>query len=193
MECIETGIPGLLIIEPDVYGADRGFFMESWHAGRYSKFGLPEAFVQSNVSRSAAGVIRGLHYQFPEPQGKLVQVLEGRVFDVAVDIRSGSPTFGAWAGVELSAKNHRQLYVPEGFAHGFCVLGESAMLSYLCTRVFSAQSDAAVAWDDPDIGIEWPIKPQSLSEKDRGAPRLKDIPAEQLPRFTQAQAAPAHS
>ena len=183
MRCIETGIPGLLIIEPDVYGDDRGFFMETWHAGRYEEAGLPGRFVQSNVSRSSRGVVRGLHYQYPNPQGKLVQALEGRIFDVAVDIRSDSPTFRQWAGVELSGENHRQLYVPEGFAHGFCVLGEAATISYLCTRVFSAEADAAIAWDDPDIGIEWPIEPASLSARDSAAPRLSEVPINRLPRI----------
>lgn len=183
MQSIETGIPGLLIIEPEVHGDERGFFMETWHARRYAQAGLPRHFVQANVSRSSAGVVRGLHYQHPEPQGKLVQVLEGRIFDVAVDIRSDSPSFRQWVGVELSAHNHRQLYVPEGFAHGFCVLGETAMITYLCTREFSAQHDAAIAWDDPDIGIEWPVAPSSLSAKDRAAPRLRDVPPQRLPRM----------
>jgi dTDP-4-dehydrorhamnose 3,5-epimerase len=183
VNCIETGIPGLLIIEPDVYGDSRGYFMETWHAQRYAQAGLPEGFTQANVSRSSAGVIRGLHYQYPEPQGKLVQVIEGRIFDVAVDIRSDSPTFRQWAGVELTAENHRQFYVPEGFAHGFCVLGKGATISYLCTRVFSAENDAAIAWNDPDIGVEWPVAPQSLSAKDLAAPRLRDVPKQQLPRL----------
>jgi len=183
MNSIATGISGLVIIEPQVHGDARGYFMETWHAQRYARLGLPEQFVQSNISRSGAGVVRGLHYQFPQPQGKLVQVVEGRVFDVAVDIRSDSPTFRQWAGVELSAESHRQLYVPEGFAHGFCVLGEGATITYLCTRPFSAEFDAAIAWDDPDIGVEWPIQPQSLSAKDRAAPRLCEIPEQQLPKM----------
>ena len=181
MNCIETGIPGLIIIEPDVHGDARGYFMETWHSARYAQAGLPPRFVQSNVSRSGAGVIRGLHYQYPNPQGKLVQALEGRIFDVAVDIRSDSSTFRQWIGVELSAENHRQLYVPEGFAHGFCVLGEGATISYLCTRVFSPDDDAVIAWDDSDIGVEWPLQPQSLSGKDRDAPRLIDVPPQRLP------------
>ena len=183
MKLIETGIPGLVVVEPEVYGDSRGFFMETWNSDRYGACGLPDRFVQSNISRSAAGVIRGLHYQHPCAQGKLVSVLEGRVYDVAVDIRSDSPTFRQWAGVELSASNHRQLYVPEGFAHGFCVLGESALLSYLCTTQFNAEYDAAIAWNDPDIGIEWPIEHQSLSERDRKAPRLRDVPVDCLPHF----------
>lgn len=184
MQCIATGIPGVLIIEPVVHGDDRGFFMETWHQARYADAGLRQRFVQANLSRSASGVIRGLHYQYPQPQGKLVQVLKGRIFDVAVDIRVDSPTFGQWAGVELSADNYRQFYVPEGFAHGFCVLGEGAMISYLCTRPFSPEHDAAIAWDDPDIGIEWPVveKPV-LSDKDRSAPRLSEVPEDRLPRY----------
>jgi dTDP-4-dehydrorhamnose 3,5-epimerase len=183
VKVIETGIPGLLVVEPVVHGDSRGYFMESWNAGRYQAHGLPASFVQFNVSRSGAGVIRGLHFQYPHAQGKLVSVLEGRLFDVAVDIRSDSPTFRQWAGVELSAQNHRQMYVPEGFAHGFCVLGDSAKLAYLCTTPYHAESDASVAWDDPDIGIDWPLEPASLSAKDRIAPRLKDISIEDLPRM----------
>ncbi len=158
--------------------------METWNADRYGACGLPDHFVQPHLSRSAAGVIRGLHYQHPCAQGKLVSVLEGRAFDVAVDIRSDSPTFGQWAGIELSAANHRQLYVPKGFAHGFCVMGDSALLSYLCTTEFNAKCDAGIAWNDPDIGIEWPLEPESLSERDRTAPRLRDVPIESLPCIT---------
>lgn len=183
MKRIETGIPGVVVVEPEVHGDERGFFMELWNAARFREAGLPERFVQSNLSRSGAGVIRGLHFQYPNPQGKLVAVLEGRIFDVAVDIRHDSPTFRRWVGVELSAKNHRQLYVPEGFAHGFCVLGDGAMISYLCTALYDAETDAAVAWDDPDIGIEWPREPSQLSRRDRGAPRLRDLAPEDLPRM----------
>ena len=185
MRTIETGIPGLLVIEPTVHGDTRGWFMETWHASRYGAAGLPGRFVQSNVSRSGPGVIRGLHYQFPRPQGKLISVLEGCVFDVAVDIRTDSPTFRQWAGVELSAENHRQFYVPEGFAHGFCVLSEGALLAYLCTDEYRAEYDAAVAWDDPDIGIRWPVTAGTLSAKDANAPRLTDIPFDTLPRVQQ--------
>jgi len=185
LKIIETGISGLLIIEPDVFGDPRGYFMELWKASGYAACGLPARFVQSNISRSGAGVIRGLHYQHPQPQGKLVSVLEGRIFDVAVDIRSNSPTFRQWAGVELSSDNHRQLYVPEGFAHGFCVLGESAMMSYLCTDEYSPECDAGLAWDDPDINVKWPIEGISLSDRDRSAPRLRDIALENLPRMSE--------
>ena len=183
MRTIETGIPGLLVIEPTVHGDARGFFMESWHARRYQEAGLPGNFVQSNLSRSGPGVIRGLHYQYPQPQGKLVYVLEGRIFDVAVDIRPGSPTFRQWAGVELSSENHLQMYVPEGFAHGFCVMGDGALLTYLCTAEYRAEYDRAIAWDDPDLAIRWPVDGGRLSAKDAGAPRLADTPADLLPRF----------
>ena len=183
MKTIETGIPGLTIIEPDVFGDERGFFMVSWHADRYESLGLPGKFKQSNLSRSGPGVIRGLHYQYPEPQGKLVSVLAGSMFDVAVDIRSDSPTFRQWAGVELSAENHRQFYIPEGFAHGFCVLEGPVLLSYLCTSVFRAEYDSGVAWNDPDINIRWPVKSGQLSKKDAEAPKLRDIRVEDLPRM----------
>jgi dTDP-4-dehydrorhamnose 3,5-epimerase len=184
VKIIETGIAGLIVIEPDVHGDARGFFMESWNAERYRAAGLPHRFVQANLSRSGRGVIRGLHFQYPEPQGKLIGVPEGRVFDVAVDVRPDSPTFRQWAGVELSGDNHRQLFVPEGFAHGFCVLGESALLSYLCTAVYRAEHDSVIAWNDPDIGITWPIEGGSLSPKDAAAPRLADLPESRLPRMS---------
>ena len=183
MRVIETGLPGAVVIEPKVHGDARGFFLETWNAGRYEAAGLPGCFRQSNVSRSGPGVVRGLHFQYPQPQGKLVSVLEGRVFDVAVDIRRGSPYFGRWAGIELSAENHRQLYVPEGFAHGFCVLGEGALLAYLCTTEYNAEYDAVVAWDDPDIGIRWPLGDVVLSDRDAAAPRLAELPPERLPPF----------
>jgi dTDP-4-dehydrorhamnose 3,5-epimerase len=181
VKLIETGIPGLVVIEPVVHGDDRGYFLETWNASRYGALGLPERFVQSNVSRSGAGVIRGLHYQYPQAQGKLVSVLDGRVFDVAVDIRRDSPTFGQWAGVELSSENHRQMYVPEGFAHGFCVLGDSALMAYMVTTPFNAGYDAVIAWDDPDIGIDWPLAPSSLSGKDNLAPKLNEVDPAHLP------------
>jgi dTDP-4-dehydrorhamnose 3,5-epimerase len=180
---IDTGIAGLVLIEPTVHGDARGYFMETWNAGRYQAAGLPGRFVQSNLSRSGPGVLRGLHYQQPEPQGKLVTVLEGRVFDVAVDIRPDSPSFRQWVGVELSGENHRQLYVPEGFAHGFCVLGEGALMAYLCTAEYRAEYDAVIAWDDPELGIRWPAAAWTVSPKDAAAPRLADIPRDRLPRI----------
>jgi dTDP-4-dehydrorhamnose 3,5-epimerase len=181
LRILETGLDGVVIIEPNVHGDDRGYFMESWQASRYGSYGLPGAFSQANVSRSAKGVLRGLHYQYQQPQGKLVSVLAGRIFDVAVDIRPGSASFGRWAGAELSAQNHRQMYIPEGFAHGFLVLSDYALFHYHCTAEYAHQYDAAIAWDDPDIGIKWPCQPESISEKDGLAPRLKDVPADRLP------------
>ena len=183
MKIIQTGIAGLVIIEPLVHGDGRGYFMELWKASSYAGALFPGQFVQSNISRSGAGVLRGLHYQYPQPQGKLVSVLEGRVFDVAVDIRTDSPTFRKWAGVELSGHNHRQLYVPEGFAHGFCVLGDGALMNYLCTEQYYASYDLVIAWNDPDIAVEWPIEAQSMSDKDRNAPLLREVALENLPRM----------
>ncbi len=185
MKIIQTGIAGLVIIEPVVHGDERGYFMELWKLGSYTGEPFPKQFVQSNLSRSGPGVLRGLHYQYPQPQGKLVSVLEGRVFDVGVDIRSDSPTFGKWVGVELSGQNHRQLYVPEGFAHGFCVLGEGALMNYLCTEQYHAPYDSVIAWNDPDIAVEWPIEAQGLSEKDRDAPLLREVAQGNLPRMQQ--------
>ncbi len=183
MKTLATGIPGLTIIETDVHADERGYFQELWKASAYAGLQLPGRFVQSNISYSGPGVIRGLHYQYPQPQGKLIAVLEGSIFDVAVDIRSDSPTFRQWVGVELSARNHRQFYVPEGFAHGYCVADGNALISYLCTAEYAAEFDAAVAWDDPDIGVEWPVEAASMSAKDRNAPRLQDIAPEDLPRM----------
>ena len=181
MRVLETGLDGVVIIEPSVHGDERGFFQESWKASSYGNHGLPVAFEQANVSRSVQGVLRGLHYQFRQPQGKLVSEMEGRIFDVAVDIRPGSTSFGQWAGVELSQQNNRQFYIPEGFAHGFIVLSNSAMFHYHCTTEYCAQYDAVIAWNDPDIAITWPCEPTTVSEKDRLAPFLRDVPAERLP------------
>lgn len=181
MRVLETGLEGVVIIEPRVHGDQRGFFQETWKASDYGKYGLPTTFAQANISRSVKGALRGLHYQFQQPQGKLVSVFEGWIFDVAVDIRPGSSSFGQWAGVELSADNHRQLYIPEGFAHGFIVLSNSALFHYHCTSEYSAQHDAAIAWNDPDIAVKWPTEPETVSEKDRVAPFLRDVPLERLP------------
>lgn len=178
---IETDLPGVLVFEPVMHGDERGFFMETWNHARYSEAGLDVVFRQSNLSSSASGVLRGLHYQWPNPQGKLVSVLTGKVFDVAVDIRVGSATFGQWVGETLSGDNHRQLYVPEGFAHGFCVLSDSAIFSYQCTRVYEPENDRVVRWDDPQIGIKWPITAPQLSDKDRAAPLLADLAQSDLP------------
>ena len=176
-------LSGLLVIEPSVHGDERGFFMESYSRDRYAAAGLPREFVQDNLSLSAQGILRGLHLQNPHGQGKLCSVLEGEVFDVAVDVRVGSPTFGQWGSVTLSSENKRQFYVPPGFAHGFVVLSERALFSYKCTDFYSSESELGVAWDDPDIGIEWPIDAPTLSGKDAKNPRLKNIPKETLPSY----------
>ena len=173
-------IPGLLIIEPNVFGDARGFFMELWNQMRYRDAGLDWNFVQDNVSLSRRGILRGLHFQNPAAQGKLVFVLQGEVFDVAVDIRRGSPTFGRWHGLNLSDENKRQFFIPPGFAHGFAVLSETALFAYKCTEFYNPQHELAVAWDDPEIGIRWPVENPQLSEKDASAPRLKDMPRERL-------------
>jgi dTDP-4-dehydrorhamnose 3,5-epimerase len=183
MKVIETNLLGCVVIEPAVFGDERGFFFETWNADRYGQLGLPDKFVQSNVSSSARGVLRGLHYQWPNPQGKLVSVLEGEVYDVAVDIRRGSPTFGRWAAVILSAENKRQFWIPEGFAHGFAVLSERAIFSYLCTAQYDKSADANVRWNDAGIGIDWPIDSPLLSDKDAVAPFLKDVAPDRLPVF----------
>jgi dTDP-4-dehydrorhamnose 3,5-epimerase len=176
-------IPGVRIVEPSVHGDERGFFMESYSRDRYAEAGIPGEFVQDNVSLSSKGILRGLHLQHPNAQGKLCFVLEGEVFDVAVDVRVGSPTFGQWEGVTLSSENKRQIYVPPGFAHGFCVLSERAMFSYKCSDFYAARSEIGVAWDDPAIGIEWPIQSPRLSDKDQQNRRLQDIPADTLPHY----------
>ena len=183
MKIIETKLPGAVVIEPAVFGDARGFFFETWNAERFGQHGLPTSFVQSNVSSSAKGVLRGLHYQWPRPQGKLVSVLRGEVLDVTVDIRRGSPTFGQWQGVILSEENKRQFWIPEGFAHGFAVLSDSAVFSYLCTDVYVKEADASVRWNDPAIGVDWQIDEPLLSEKDTHAPLLDKIPEERLPVF----------
>ncbi|GAB2587036.1 dTDP-4-dehydrorhamnose 3,5-epimerase [Dyella jejuensis] len=183
MKIIQTSLPGAVVIEPQVFGDSRGFFYESYNRDKYAAAGLDLRFVQSNVSRSARGVLRGLHYQWPHPQGKLVSVLDGEVYDVAVDIRRGSPTFGQWAGVMLTAENHRHFWIPEGFAHGFCVLSGHATFAYQCTAMYDAKADAGVRWNDAAIGIDWPISEPALSDKDAKAPVLADVPAERLPVF----------
>ena len=184
MKIIETSLPGCLVIEPAVFGDERGVFFETWNADRFGEHGLPVKFVQSNVSTSVKGVLRGLHYQWPRPQGKLVSVLEGEVCDVAVDIRRGSPNFGRWEAVILSADNRRQLWIPEGFAHGFAVLSEHAVFNYLCTDVYVKEADAGVRWNDGDIGVDWPVSDPLLSAKDEKAPFLADISGDRLPVYT---------
>jgi dTDP-4-dehydrorhamnose 3,5-epimerase len=183
MKIIETTLPGVVVVEPVVHGDARGFFYESFHAGKFAQAGLDLSFVQTNVSRSARGVLRGLHYQWPRPQGKLVSVLDGEVYDVAVDIRVGSPTFGRWAAAVLSAANKRHFWIPEGFAHGFAVLSEHATFLYQCTALYDAAADAAIRWNDGDVAVDWPIAAPSLSDKDAKAPFLADVPRERLPTY----------
>ncbi len=171
----ETSIPGVLLLEPAVFSDPRGFFMETYNAQRFRAAGIDATFVQDNHSRSAINVLRGLHYQEPNPQGKLVRCTRGALYDVAVDIRVGSPAFGKWYAVELSEENRRMLWLPPGLAHGFCALTEGCDLIYKCTTVYDPESDRSLAWDDPDIAIEWPVKDPILSPKDAAAPRLKDV------------------
>jgi dTDP-4-dehydrorhamnose 3,5-epimerase len=175
MRVLETGLEGVLIVEPRVFEDERGSFVENWHASRYAELGIEGPFVQDNVSVSKRGVIRGLHFQAPNPQGKLVAVLHGAVYDVAVDVRAGSRAFGRWVGVELSAANARQLWIPAGFAHGFQALQEGTVLSYKCTGYYSPADERSVHWQDPDIGITWPIAEPLLSPKDAAAPVLADL------------------
>lgn len=183
MKIIETQLPGVLIVEPKVFGDARGYFMESFQTERYAEAGITGPFVQDNLSFSRRGILRGLHLQNPQSQGKLVQVLQGEVFDVAVDVRVGSPTFGRWEGVILSAENSRQYYVPPGFAHGFVVTSDTALFAYKCTDYYMPQFEISLLWNDRDIGIEWPITEPQLSAKDAAGVRLADIDPACLPKF----------
>lgn len=182
MKFLPTELPEVLLIEPDVYTDSRGFFLESYHAQKYREGGIRLSFVQDNHSFSLKGTIRGLHAQLRRPQGKLLRVIDGEIFDVAVDIRRGSPTFARWVGTHLSSDNFRQCYVPPGFAHGFAVLSSSAQLEYKCTDYYDPSDEIAVIWSDPEIGITWPVESPILSPKDLGAPRLRDI-VDKLPLF----------
>ena len=182
MKVIPTALPGVVIIEPKIFPDARGFFVETYNKERYVAAGIDIDFVQDNLSFSSKGVLRGLHYQKPHAQGKLVYVLQGEVWDVAVDIRHGSPTFGEWTAVTLSSENKKQFYIPPGFAHGFCVMSETALFTYKCTNFYHPECDGGFRWDDPDIGINWPVTAPVLSEKDGKLPFLRDIPAGRLPR-----------
>ena len=188
MKIIETHLPGVMVIEPKVFGDKRGFFLESFRQDTIEQAGINVTFVQDNHSRSTQGVLRGLHYQLKQTQGKLVRVTSGSVFDVAVDVREGSPTFGQWYGAQLDEENMRMMYVPPGYAHGFVVLSDSADFLYKCTDYYHPESEQGIAWNDPDIGIEWPIKglssEVSLSEKDKANPFLKNQPSDKLPHFS---------
>lgn len=181
MNIIPTELPGVTIVEPKVFGDARGYFMETFNRDRYLAAGLPPLFAQDNISYSRHGVLRGLHFQNPYQQGKLVYVLEGEVFDVAVDVRRGSPTFGRWVGVTLSAENKRQFYVPAGYAHGFCVTGESAVFAYKCTEVYHPETERTIRYNDPRIAVEWPLKNPTVSERDSRAPLLDELPDMFLP------------
>jgi dTDP-4-dehydrorhamnose 3,5-epimerase len=183
MNVIQTELPGVLILEPQVFGDQRGYFLETWSSTRYGDAGIAGPFVQDNIVFSRMGVLRGLHFQHPHSQGKLVQVLAGEVVDIAVDVRVGSPTFGRWVGERLSEENHRQMYIPPGFAHGYCVLSETALFCYKCTDFYNPASEMGILWNDPDLNIDWSIAAPVVSPKDAGYPRLADIPREKLPRF----------
>jgi dTDP-4-dehydrorhamnose 3,5-epimerase len=181
MKLLPTDHPELLLIEPDVHRDARGFFLETYHARRYAELGIPGVFVQDNHSRSGRAVLRGLHYQLDHPQGKLVRVASGRIFDVAVDIRRGSPYFGHCTGVELSGENQLQLYIPPGFAHGFCVLSEQVDFLYKCTDYYAPGDEYGIAWNDPALAIDWPAMDYRLSDKDRSYPVLAE--ATRLPEY----------
>lgn len=183
MKFTRLEIPDVILVEPDIFGDARGFFTETFHAAKYAAGGIDRAFVQDNFSFSRRGILRGLHYQLTKPQAKLVYVVHGEVFDVAVDIRRGSPTFGQWCGRVLSAENHHQMFVPEGFAHGFCVTSETASFLYKCSALYDPADERGIAWNDPEIGIPWPIAEPLLSARDQRLPRLRDAKPGDLPEF----------
>jgi dTDP-4-dehydrorhamnose 3,5-epimerase len=183
LKLIETNLPGVVVVVPDVMRDERGFFLESYNANKYEKLGITARFVQDNHSRSVKGTLRGLHFQNPKGQGKLVRVIQGEVFDAAVDIRAGSPAFGKWSGTILNSENMHQVYIPAGFAHGFCVMSETAELEYKCTEFYAPEYEMGIAWNDPDIAIDWPVKEPLLSKKDKGYPALSSIPVNRLPAF----------
>ena len=184
MKVEESALPGVLLITPKVFGDHRGFFQESWNRRGFADAGLDLDFVQDNLSFSGRGILRGLHFQNPNGQGKLVHVLQGEVYDVAVDIRRGSPDFGRWFGTRLSAANHLQMYVPPGFAHGFCVLSDTALFAYKCTEFYDPAAEHSLLFDDPNLGIDWPLdQTPTLSGKDQAGRRLKDFPEELLPIY----------
>lgn len=180
MDVFDADLPGVRVIQPDVYTDDRGAFLETWNARDYGKEGLNMTFVQDNLSRSRHHVLRGLHFQNPRPQGKLISVLQGEVYDVVVDIRSGSSTFGEWEGTVLSAENARQLYVPEGFAHGFVVTSDEALFHYKCTDFYHPEAEGVIRWDDPQLGIDWPVDDPIVSERDQAASLLADLSSDRF-------------
>lgn len=183
MKVTQTSLQGVLLFEPKVFGDARGFFLETWRDEQYRELGIKESFVQDNHSRSEKGVLRGLHFQLNHPQGKLVSVIRGEIFDVAVDIRQGSPTFGQWYGALLSDENHHQLYVPPGFAHGFCVTSDIADVYYKCTDLYHPEDEGSVIWNDPCINIQWPLSDVKLSGKDSLAKELNSISNDNLPVY----------
>ena len=183
MKISQTSLKGVFIIEPDVFGDGRGYFLETYNQKRYQKFDIPSKFLQDNLSFSVKQTLRGLHYQIKNPQAKLVQVIVGEVFDVALDLRPDSTTFGKWAGVHLSDKNKHQVYIPEGFAHGFCVLSESALFMYKCSNFYDPDDEGGILWSDPGLNIDWPVKDPIISEKDQKFPRLSEIHPQFLPEL----------
>jgi len=187
MKVLPTKLDGVHIIEPQVFSDARGFFMETYHQRRYAETGINCNFIQDNLSRSVRGTLRGLHYQLEYAQAKLIQVIKGVVFDVVVDIRRGSPSFGHWVGVNLSEENKRQLFVPEGFAHGFCVLSETADVVYKCSDFYVPEDEGGILWSDPDLAIDWPISEPLISAKDSRLPRLADVPPERLPLYKESR------
>jgi dTDP-4-dehydrorhamnose 3,5-epimerase len=184
MKVRKTELDGVLIIEPEVFGDERGFFLETYNQNRYQEHGIKPQFVQDNMSVSKKGTLRGLHFQYPKAQAKLVQVMRGEVFDVVVDIRRESPTFGRWIGENLSDKNKRQLFIPAGVAHGFCVLSDTALFHYKCSDFYAPECEGGILWSDPDVAINWPVEAPVVSEKDAKLPCLKDIAKDILPAYS---------
>lgn len=178
-----TSLPGVLLVAPRVFGDERGYFFETYQAERYASAGIPLTFVQDNISLSRRGVLRGLHLQHPHDQGKLVWAVQGEVVDVAVDVRVGSPTFGEWVAATLNDTNHHQLYIPPGFAHGFCVTSETALFGYKCTDLYHPDNELGVLFNDPDLGIPWPIERPEVNQRDQGNPRLAQVDPARLPRY----------
>ena len=185
MKLLPTDLPGVLLVEPRLFRDSRGFFLETWHHRKYAAGGLDATFVQDNHSHSGKGTLRGLHAQLQRPQGKLVRAIEGEIWDVAVDIRPGSPTYRKHASAVLSAENFRQLWVPPGFAHGFCVLSDRAQVEYKCTDFYDPADEITVRWSDPDLAVPWPVEGPVLSDRDAGAPTLRELEP-RLPRFRPA-------
>ena len=183
MRVVSTAIPGVVIIEPQVHQDGRGFFLETYHAERYREHGIAGPFVQDNHSRSVAGTLRGLHLQLHHPQGKLIRVIEGEIFDVAVDVRRNSPMFGRWVGVKLTAESFQQFYVPPGFAHGFAVVSPIAQVEYKCTDIYDPASEVGIAWNDPALGIAWPVTDPTLSARDARHPSLANL-TDKLPIYS---------